>query len=188
MLRLAPCLSAQQVPMAADFLVEIALQRDERLAVEQLLCARPALKNGHEIEMQMRGRLVHVHDGGDDVLAPVAFGEEIRTLKEKGVDVVVALILEKLRTCADEEGRHEDGVVLHLALGCEFFQPPVDERGVAAVRLDEVVVETRAFRVDLWVELGAIGFVTLILPLDADDVAPLIFFHVTNDVCDKVSS
>lgn len=129
-----------------------------------------------------------MHDGGDDILLTITFGEEVRALKEECVDVVAGFTLEKLRACADEEGRHEDGVVLHLALGRELFQPTIDERGVAAARLDEVVIETRAFAVDLWVELGAIGFVTLILPLDADDVAPLIFFHVTNDVCDKVSS
>lgn len=136
----------------------------------------------------MRRRLVHVNDGGDDVLSAITFGEEVRALEEEGVDVVAALILEKLRARTDEKGRHEDGVVLHLAFGCEFFQPTVDESRVAAIRLDEVVIETRAFAVDLRVELGAIGFVTLVLPLDADDVAPLIFFHVTNDVCDKGSS
>ena len=136
----------------------------------------------------MRRGLIQVDDGGDDVLAPVAFGEEIRTLKEKGVDVVVAFLPKELRACADEEGRHQDGVVLHLALGCKLLQPTVDERGVAAARLDEVVVETRALCVDLRVEFGAVSLVAFVLPLDADDVAPLIFFHMTNNVCDKVSS
>ena len=138
--------------------------------------------------MQVRRGFVHVDDRRDDILSAITFGEEVRTLKEEGVDIVVTLILEKLRACTDEKGRHEHGVVLHLAFGCEFFQPTVDERGVAAVRLDEVVIETRAFAVDLRVELGAISLVTLVLPLDADDVAPLIFFHMTNDVCDKGSS
>ena len=136
----------------------------------------------------MRRRLVHMHDGGDDVLAPVALGEEVRTLKEKGVDVVAGFLPKEFRTCADEEGRHEDGVVLHLAFGSELFQPTVDERGVAAARLDEVVVEARAVAVDLRVELGTVVFVAFVLALDADDVVPLIFFHVTNDICDKVSS
>ena len=174
--------------MTADFFVEIALQRDECLPVEQLFGARPALKNGHEIEVKVRRRLVHVNDGGDDILSSITFGEEVRAFKEEGVDVVAALILEKLRTCTDEKGCHEHGVVLHLAFGCESFQPTVDERGVAAIRLDEVVIETRAFAVDLRVELGTVIFVAFVLPLDADDVVPLIFFHVTNDVCDKVSS
>ena len=174
--------------MTADFFVEIALQGDERLAVKQLLGARPALENGHEIEVQVRRRLVHVHDGGDDVLSAITFGKEVRAFEEEGVDVVAALILEKLRTCTDEKGRHEHGVVLHFALGGELFQPTVDERGVAAVRPDEVMVEARAFRVDLRVELGAVILVAFVLPLDADDVASLIFFHMTNDVCDKVFS
>ena len=185
-LRFASDLAALQVPMTADFFVEIALQRDECLPVEQFLGTRSALKNGHEIEVKVRRRLVHVNDGGDDILSSITFGEEVRAFKEEGVDVVAALILEKLRTCTDEKGRHEDGVVLHFALGRELLQPTVDEHGVAAARLDEVVVEARAVAVDLWVELGTVSLVPLVLALDADDVVPLIFFHVTNDVCDKV--
>ena len=50
------------------------------------------------------------------------------------------------------------------------------------------MVEARALAVDLWVGLGAISFVPLVLALDADNVAPLKFFHVTDDVCDRFSS
>ena len=136
----------------------------------------------------MRRRFVHMDNGGDDILSAVALGEEVRAFKEEGVDVVAALIREERGACADEEGCHEDGVVLHLALGRELFKPTVDERGVAAVRGDEVMVEARALAVDLRVGLGAISFVPLVLALDADDVAPLKFFHVTDDVCDRFSS
>lgn len=136
----------------------------------------------------MRRRLIQVDDGGDDVLFAVTFGEEVRAFKEEGVDVVAALIRKERGTCADEEGCHEHGVVLHLALGRELFKPTVDECGVAAVRGDEVMVEARALAVDLWVGLGAISFVALVLALDADDVAPLKFLHVTDDVCDGFSS
>ena len=138
--------------------------------------------------MQVRRCLIQVDDGGDDVLFAVTFGEEVRAFKEEGVDVVAALIREERRTCADKEGCHEHGVALHLALGRELFKPTVDERGVAAVRGDEVMVEARALAVDLRVGLGAISFVPLVLALDADDVAPLKFFHVTDDVCDRFSS
>ena len=188
MLRLAAFLSSFQSPVPADFLVKIGLQCDERLAVEQLLGAWPAFEDGHQVEMQVRRCLIQVDDGGDDVLFAVALGEEVRTFKEEGVDVVAALIREERGTCADEEGCHEDGVVLHLALGRELFKPTVDECGVAAVRGDEVMVEARALAVDLRVGLGAISFVPLVLALDADDVAPLKFFHVTDDVCDRFSS
>lgn len=174
--------------MPADFLVKIGLQCDERLAVEQLLGARSAFEDGHQVEVQMRRRFVHMDNGGDDILSAVALGEEVRAFKEEGVDVVAALIREERGACADEEGCHEDGVVLHLALGRELFKPTVDECGVAAVRGDEVMVEARALAVDLRVGLGAISFVPLVLALDADDVALLKFFHVTDDVCDRFSS
>ena len=136
----------------------------------------------------MRRRLIQVDDGGDDVLFAVALGKEVRAFKEEGVDVVAALIREERGACADEEGCHEDGVVLHLAFGRELFKPMVDERGVATVRGDEVMVEARALAVDLRVGLGAVSFVALVLALDADDVASLKFFHVTDDVCDRFSS
>ena len=51
-----------------------------------------------------------------------------------------------------------------------------------------MMVEARALAVDLRVGLGAISFVPLVLVLDADDVASLKFFHVTDDVCDRSSS
>ena len=188
MLRLAAFLSSFQSPMPADLLVEIGLQCDECLAVEQLLGARSAIEDGHQVEMHVRRGLIQVDDGGDDVLPAVALGEEVRAFKEEGVDVVAALIRKERGTCADEEGCHEDGVVLHLALGRELFKPTVDECGVAAVRGDEVMVEARALAVDLRVGLGAISFVPLVLALNADDVAPLKFFHVTDDVCDRFSS
>ena len=187
-LRLAAFLSPFQSPMPADFLVKIGLQCDERLAVEQLLGARPAIEDGHQVEVQMRRRFIQVDDGGDDILPAVAFGEEVRAFKEEGVDVVATLILEELRACADEEGCHEHGVVLHLALGRELFKPTVDERGVAAVRVYEVMVEARALAVDLRVGFGAVMLVAFVLALDADNVAPLKFFHVTDDVCDRFSS
>lgn len=136
----------------------------------------------------MRRGLIQVDDGGDDVLFAVTFGEEVRAFKEEGVDVVAALIRKERGACADEEGCHEDGVVLHLALGRELFKPTVDECGVAAVRGDEVMVEARALAVDLRVGLRTVVFVAFVLALDADDVAPLEFFHVTDDVCDKFSS
>ena len=136
----------------------------------------------------MRRRLIQVDDGGDDVLFAVTFGEEVRAFKEEGVDVVAALIRKERGACADEEGCHEDGVVLHLALGRELFKPTVDECGVAAVRGDEMMVEARALAVDLRVGLGTVSFVALVFAFDADDVAPLIFFHVTDDVCDRFSS
>ena len=176
MLRLAAFLSSFQSPVPADFPVKIGLQCDERLAVEQLLGAWPAIEDGHQVEVQMRRRLIQVDDGGDDVLPAVALGKEVRAFKEEGVDVVAALIREERRTCADKEGCHEHGVALHLALGRELFKPTVDERGVAAVRGDEIMVEARALAVDLRVGLGAISFVPLVLALDADDVAPLNFF------------
>ena len=136
----------------------------------------------------MRRRFVHMDDGGDDILPAVALGEEVRAFKEEGVDVVAALIRKERGACADEEGCHEHGVVLHFALGRELFKPTVDERGVAAVRGDEVMVEARAPAVDLRVGFGAVVFVAFVLALDADDVAPLKFFHVTDDVCDRWSS
>ena len=136
----------------------------------------------------MRRRLIQVDDGGDDVLFAVTFGEEVRAFKEEGVDVVAALIRKERGACADEEGCHEHGVVLYFALGRELFKPTVDECGVAAVRGDEMMVEARALAVDLRVGLGTVSFVPLVLALDADDVAPLKFFHVTDDVCDRFSS
>ena len=136
----------------------------------------------------MRRGLIQVDDGGDDVLPAVALGEEVRAFKEEGVDVVAALIRKERGTCADEEGCHEDGVVLYFALGRELFKPAVDERGVAAVRGDEMMVEARALAVDLRVGLGTVSFVALVFAFDADDVAPLKFFHVTDDVCDRFSS
>ena len=174
--------------MPADFLIKIGLQCRKRLSVEQLLGAWPAFEDGHQVEMQVRRCFVHMDNGGDDILPAVALGEEVRAFKEEGVDVVAALIREERGTCADEEGCHEDGVVLHLALGRELFKPTVDERGVAAVRGYEMMVEACALVVDLRVGLGTISFVPLVLALNADDVAPLKFFHVTDDVCDRFSS
>ena len=174
--------------MLAYTIMQVGLYAAQLLSVKELFRAKSAVQHGHKVEVHMRSCFVQMNDGGNYILAPVAFGEEFRALKEERAYVVLVFAHKELRACAYYERTHKNGVVLNFALGRNVFDPLIDKGGVGVVRLYEVIVVRRALAVNLRVTLRAVSFVPFVFAFDADDSIALIFFHVTNYVCYKFSS
>lgn len=69
-----------------------------------------------------------------------------------------------------------------FAFWSEVFKSLIDKRNIAAVRLNKMKVKPSSLIVYLWISFGTIVFVTFVFTFNPDNIFPLIFFHMTNDI------
>jgi len=130
---------------------------------DDLFCCKPSiLRNRRKTEVHVRRFLVHVNDGGEDIVLAYLLCEKVNRRLEKLFDFLPFLPFEEVWTCRDERINKTNAVFARFAL--RRLYPSVRFLFVRRYRLDDVKI-VFAFR---GINVGITGvffFGTLVVSL-----------------------